>query len=65
MLNKFLTVTKYFLTTRNFFLLQGHRELFTDEILNPFLEGATIKTDEQRIHEVGLYKLFQHYLSES
>lgn len=36
---------------------RGHRELFTDEILNPFLEGATIKTDEQRIHETKADKI--------
>ena len=36
---------------------RGHRELFTDEILNPFLEGATIKTDEQRIHETKAEKI--------
>ncbi|CAG2233873.1 Cilia- and flagella-associated protein 206 [Mytilus edulis] len=30
---------------------RGHRELFTDEILTPFLDGAIIKSDEQRIQE--------------
>lgn len=30
---------------------RGHRELFNDEVLIPFLHGVTIKTDEQRIQE--------------
>ena len=47
-----------------FFIIQGHRELFTDEILSPFLDGATVKTDEQRIQEVsstGL-EVISHYI---
>lgn len=32
---------------------RGHRELFTDEALSPFLEGVTVKTDEQRIQETS------------
>ncbi|XP_069140239.1 cilia- and flagella-associated protein 206-like [Argopecten irradians] len=32
---------------------RGHRELFSDEVLAPFLEGAVIKTDEQRMHETS------------
>merc|ERR1719394_1656185 len=30
---------------------RGHRELFTDEALAPFLDGITILTDEQRIQQ--------------
>ncbi|XP_013397751.1 cilia- and flagella-associated protein 206 [Lingula anatina] len=32
---------------------RGHRELFTDEVLAPFLEGLTLKSDEQRLQETG------------
>ncbi|OWF55043.1 cilia- and flagella-associated protein 206-like [Mizuhopecten yessoensis] len=32
---------------------RGHRELFSDEVLAPFLEGAPIKTDEQRLQETS------------
>lgn len=32
---------------------RGHRELFNDEVLIPFLSGVTIKSDEERIHETS------------
>ncbi|XP_033756779.1 cilia- and flagella-associated protein 206-like [Pecten maximus] len=32
---------------------RGHRELFSDEVLAPFLEGAVIKTDDQRLQETS------------
>ncbi len=32
---------------------QGHKELFPDEALAPFLEGVTITTDEQRVQAVS------------
>lgn len=32
---------------------RGHRELFNDDVLIPFLDGVTIKTDEQRIQETS------------
>ena len=31
---------------------QGHKEMFTEDILAPHVEGEVIKTDEQRINEV-------------
>ena len=37
---------------KKFYFLQGHRELFNDEALSPFLEGVNVRTDEQRIQEV-------------
>ena len=39
------------------YVLQGHRELFNDDVLIPFLDGVNIKTDEQRIQEVSHYFL--------
>ena len=33
-------------------IVQGHRELFSDDILMPFTEGLNILSDEQRIHAV-------------
>lgn len=32
---------------------RGHRELFNDDVLIPFLEGVNIKSDEQRILETS------------
>ncbi|KAH3708597.1 cilia- and flagella-associated protein 206-like [Dreissena polymorpha] len=32
---------------------RGHRELFNDEVLMPFLTGVSIKSDEQRIQETS------------
>lgn len=32
---------------------RGHKELFNDEVLIPFLSGVTIKTDEERIQETS------------
>ncbi|KAL3864488.1 hypothetical protein ACJMK2_006167, partial [Sinanodonta woodiana] len=32
---------------------RGHRELFNDDVLAPFLEGVEVKTDEQRIQETS------------
>ncbi|KAJ8316908.1 hypothetical protein KUTeg_004812, partial [Tegillarca granosa] len=32
---------------------RGHRELFNDDVLAPFLEGVTVKTDEQRVQETS------------
>lgn len=32
---------------------RGHRELFNDDVLIPFLEGVNIKSDEQRIQETS------------
>lgn len=32
---------------------RGHRELFNDDVLIPFLDGVNIKTDEQRIQETS------------
>ncbi|KAJ8316907.1 hypothetical protein KUTeg_004811 [Tegillarca granosa] len=34
---------------------RGHRELFNDDVLAPFLEGVTVKTDEQRVQEYRGY----------
>ena len=30
---------------------RGHRELFHEEVLVPYLEGVAVKTDEQRLQE--------------
>ena len=34
-------------------LFQTHLEVFTDDMINPFLEGYHVKTDEERIREVS------------
>ena len=38
-----------------FIFLQTHLEVFTDEMMAPFLDGVHIKTDEERIREVIIY----------
>ena len=32
---------------------RGHRELFSDDVLAPYLGGLVVKTDEQRIQETS------------
>ena len=41
----------------SFPLFQGHKELFSDEVLSPYLEGLSILTDEERIQAVGALSL--------
>lgn len=33
--------------------VSAHRDVFSDEILAPFMSNAVIKSDEERIKEVG------------
>jgi len=32
--------------------IQGHQEIFSDDVLAPFMANVNIKTDEQRVSEV-------------
>ncbi|CAH1782884.1 unnamed protein product [Owenia fusiformis] len=32
---------------------RGHREIFSDDVLAPFLDGASVRSDEQRMQEVS------------
>lgn len=32
--------------------VRGHRDIFTDDVLNQFLHGVKVKSDEDRINEV-------------
>lgn len=32
--------------------VRGHRDIFTDDMLAPFMSNTVIKSDEERIHEV-------------
>lgn len=38
----------------HFHSIQGHRELLTDEVMAPVLEGVEVLTDEQRINQVRI-----------
>ena len=56
---------KYFVSVEvyNFFvLLQNHQAVFSDDFLQPWLEGVDVKTDEQRIQEVRFHKKTKEFI---
>ena len=40
------------MSSHEMFPFQGHRELFSEDVLNPYLDGLAVKSDKERIQEV-------------